>query len=152
MGFVTEEIENALELLSIENSSFQLLSDNEANPLFRKLLDRFVSGGDRRWWWESFSLPEYSLNFDDQQAFQRITTVVPDPQESVWIVIEDDQLPIYPIYEGSPENIQKVIGECYGFEYYIISKSMTWLLCENHHNRMLGIGDEIIDRMKGLDA
>ena len=150
MELVTQEIASALNVLSISQSSFRLLPEGEAKPLFEDLLSEFVNGEDRRWWWEAFSSIDYSVDFDDGKAFERITDIAPDPLALTWFVVEEDQLPIYPIYEARPVDIQKVIGECYAFEYYIVSKSKKWLLCENHHNRMIGVGKEIIERMKEL--
>lgn len=148
MGLVTEEIATAINSLSMSEHSFRLLPDAEAEPLYNNLIDTFVGGNDRRWWWEAFSAEDYSIDFSESCAFEKIIDIVPMPLELVWFVVEEDQLPIYPIYEASSADIQKVIGECYGFEYYIISKTKNWLLCENHHNRLIGVGEEIIDRMK----
>lgn len=140
---VTEEISNAIKGLSLKDSEFRQLNNEEAEPLFHELLNTFVVGGDRRWWWESFSKPSESVQFIDNKGFERITEIVPSLKEHVWFVAEEDQLPFYPIYEATPEAIKKVIGECYGFEYYIIPKSKEWLLCENHHGYLVGVGEVI---------
>ena len=85
-------------------------------------------------------------------GFKRICSLVPNSREIVWFMVEENQLPFFPIYEACPEDIQNVIGECYGFEYYIIPKFKNWLLCENHHNRMIGIGEKIVKRLKSYSA
>ena len=142
---VTDEINHAMSKLAIRPSDFRLLSENESEALYQELLEHFVEGGDRRWWWESFSKPSESVTFPDNKGFERIIELVPDPAERVWFVVEENQMLFYPIYEATPETIQNVIGECYGFEYYIIPKNRDWLLCENHHSRVIGLG-EIINR------
>lgn len=48
------------------------------------------------------------------------------------------------VYDCNPNVIKQIIGECFGFEYYIIDKKKEWLLCKNHHNRLIGIGKKII--------
>ena len=128
MELVTTEIENALRVLSIPTNSFRLLPDDQGGMLYQELLAQFVTGGDRRWWWEAFSKPSSSKTFEDGNGFQKITELVPDPSETVWFVVEEDKLPFYPIYQATPAAIQQVIGECYSFEYYIIPKSKLWLL------------------------
>jgi hypothetical protein len=62
-------------------------------------------------------------------------------------VAEDDQLPFYPVFDGKPSAAQRVIGECCGFEYYLIAKDLTWLLCENHHDWLIAIGEQVRSRL-----
>jgi len=152
MELVTTEIDNALRVLSVPVELFRLLPSDEGSILYQELLEEFVTDGDRRWWWESFSKPSASKTFENGKGFEKIAKLVPDPHEAVWFIVEEDQLPFYPIYEATPAAIQKVIGECYGFEYYIIPKSKEWLLCENHHNRMVCIGKQITERLEACNA
>lgn len=147
ISLVTEEIDNAIKVLHINAQEFRQLPDNEANVLFYELLDAFVNGKDKQWWWENFSQESESIQVNDNLGFERIGEIVPNKKEIVWFIVEETQLPFYPIYEGTPDAIQKIIGECYFFEYYIIPKSKEWLLCENHHNYLIGIGQIIIDKL-----
>jgi len=144
---VLEEIFGAIQKLSM-NDEFHLLGDDETENLYKDLLNTFVIGGDRRWWWESFAKPSKSIKFDNDKAFLEITAIVPDQNETVWFIVEDDQMPYYPIFEATPENILSVIRKCFAFEYYIIPKSKQWLLCEDHHNCLHGVGAQVIDKMK----
>jgi hypothetical protein len=152
MELVTKGIERALSELAIPSESFRLLPNDEGSVLYKEILAQFVDGDDRRWWWESFSRPSSSRVYEDGKGFERITKLVPNPQDTVWFVVEEDQLPFFPIYEATPDSIQRVIGECYAFEYYIIPKSKDWLLCENHHNRVIGIGKEVTTRLEICSA
>lgn len=152
MELVTTEIESVLRKLGISSKSFRLLPSDEGSVLYQELFTEFVTGADRRWWWEAFSKPSSSKNFEDGKGFERIVELVPNPEERVWFVVEEDQLPFFPIYEATPNAIQKVIGECYAFEYYIIPKSKSWLLCENHHNRVIGVGKQVASRLETCGA
>jgi hypothetical protein len=49
-------------------------------------------------------------------------------------------LPYFPVYDATPAVVQQIIGECYGFEYYLIAKNLSWLLCENHHDMVIAVG------------
>lgn len=139
---VLEEVNNAISLLNLQNE-VHLVKDN--GELYLELLNTFVKGSDRRWWWESFKQESASITFEDGKGFQRITSFVPNPYEVVWFVVEDDQLPYYPIFECSASNAVSIIGECFAFEYYLIPKNKNWLICENHHNRVIGVGSEITE-------
>lgn len=142
MSQVLEEIENAIDVLGLIEEV--VLVKDGADILYRSLIDVFVDGGDRRWWWEAFSSPSESITINDGKGFERLLQLVPDINELVWFVVEDDQLPYYPIFEASTKNIVKVIDECFAFEYYLVPKDKSWLLCENHHNRIIGVGNKVV--------
>lgn len=152
MILVTDEIAKALESLSLFERDFRRLPDPEAKTLYVELLDTFVDGGDRRWWWEALKQEQTSIQFDDNKGFERIPLLVPDSRESVWFIAEEAQMPFYPIYEATPETITKVLGECYAFEYYIVPKSKEWLLCENHHGYVIGVGNAVKERLVRIAA
>jgi hypothetical protein len=145
---VVEEIDNAIKVLSLSKSKIHLLPPDKTKNIYLELLGNFVEGEDRQWWWESFLKPSFSLHFSDGKGFTKITKIVPNKEELLWFIVEDDQQPFYPIYETTPSVIQSIIGECYGFEYYIIPKNKEWLLCENHHNTLIGVGDIITENLK----
>jgi hypothetical protein len=147
MSLVTEEIESAVSKLGLEAADIQHLSAEENKRLYGALVERFVNGGDRRWWWESFNEEEASHVFKDGMGFKRIPELVPDANEKLWFVVEEDQLEFYPIYETTAEVVSAVVGECYAFEYYLIPKDTSWLICENHHNRIIGVGNSVIKKL-----
>jgi hypothetical protein len=118
--------------------------------LFQRFLDRFTGGRDVRWWWEWFTLPDASKKFDDGSGFRRLKEIIPNPEESLWLVAEDDQLPFYPVYETTAGAAEAVIGECYGFEYYLIPKDLSWIVCENHHDVVIAAGTPVGQRLREL--
>ena len=83
-------------------------------------------------------------------GWKLLAHVVPDPDQNVWFIAEDDQLPSYPVFDATPEAAGQVIGECFGFEYYLIAKDMTWLLCENHHDYLIAVGEPVASRLSQL--
>ena len=78
MDLVTEEINKALALLNIQSEKFSLLSDNEGEIIINDLLKTFVTGANRKWWWEAFSHPQYSIVFSDGKGFEKIKNFVPN--------------------------------------------------------------------------
>jgi len=147
MSLVTEEIENACITLGLKESDMRLLSFDENENLYNELYSSFVKGGDRKWWWESFKDIEASCVVENGMGFKLIPELVPDPNDNLWFVVEEDQLEFYPIFETTASVATAIIGECYAFEYYLIPKDKTWLLCETHHNRLIGVGNEIIGKL-----
>lgn len=149
MSQVLEEVEKAILLLGL-SKDVSLLKD-EGAPVYCSLVAHFVDGGDRRWWWEAFSQPSESITYDDGKGFEQLNQFVPDSKEVVWFVVEDDQLPYYPIFEASTENVMKIIGECFAFEYYLVPRDKSWLLCENHHNRIIGVGKQVVSAIQRVN-
>jgi hypothetical protein len=152
MNTVVAEIERALVTLQLPPEAMRLLADGQGEAVYFAALRHFVSSGDRRWWWEAFRDPGFSVAFEAGDGWRAIPHVCPAPNELVWFIAEDDQLPHYPVFETTPQTASEVIGQCYAFEYYVIAKDLSWLLCENHHNLMCAIGPAIEKRLLTLAA
>jgi hypothetical protein len=63
-------------------------------------------------------------------------------------VAEDFVAPEYSVWEASVRDIQVLIGECYGFEFYAVQQQFHWLICQNHHNVMVAVGRKIEERLR----
>ena len=150
METIKTEISNALKALGDSAVVCRELPEAEGEVVFRKALAHFVASGDQRWWWEDFR--QSSTSVKTQDAFRALPALVPDKSELIWFIAEDDQLPFFPVYESTPEAVSRIVGECYGFEYYLIQKQFKWLLCENHHDMLIGIGEPIETGIKKLET
>jgi len=139
----TDQVFEALSALSISQSDCALIEGAEAKKLFQRFLDRFTDGVDCHWWWEKFPDLSASYHCSDNMGFERICDIVPAPHDDVYLVIEDDSRDHYPIFITKPTLAMEIIGECYSFEYYIIPKDLSWLLCENHHSVLIGVGERM---------
>lgn len=147
MPSVKDEIRAASERLGLSSDVFRELPDDEAERIYLSALRRFVPEGEPRWWWEHFSSGA-TIEFPAGDGWQRIPEFVPDAGEHVWFIVEDDSLRFFPVYDATPSAIRAVIAECYGFEYYIVQREFQWLLCETHHNRVIGVGEGIEKRLR----
>lgn len=141
MSEVTEEIDKAIMSLGLAGK-VQRLPATEEIQLYKMLVSEFVEGHDRHWWWEGFTKPSASISFTDGMGFKRLSCLA--PAECCWFVVEDTESDVYPIFEATPEFAASIIGECFAFEYYLVAKDMRWLVCENHHGVVVGIGAEVI--------
>jgi hypothetical protein len=149
---VNDEIQKAKQHLGLDDSAIRLLADEECRTVLNEVVSHFVESGDRRWWWEDFCLPSTSVRFANQQGFLYLEKLVPDKREKCWLIVEEDGLPFYPVYEATPEASQAVIGECYAFEYYLVAKDLSWLICETHHNVLIAIGEGLEERLRQIDS
>jgi hypothetical protein len=147
MGKVSIEIANAIKTLDFSVEQIVKLDYNNGKKLYKELLDYYVKSGDRRWWWEDFKYSSfYFIDFD--RPFEYLNEIIPESSKKVWFMVEDDKEDYYPIYNCDPLIIGQIISECFAFEYYVIDKELNWLICENHHNRLIGIGDLLMNKNK----
>ena len=65
----------------------------------------------------------------------------------MWLIAGDSLDRSFVVCEGSIEDIRDVIGECFGFEYFVTPKDLDWLLCENHHDVLIAVGDAVRARL-----
>lgn len=150
MENIKTEIGSAITALADPTIVCRELPESQGEQVFREVLAHFLASGNRRWWWEDFRKPSASIKLQD--AFRILPSLVPDKAELVWFITEDDQLPFFPVFESNVQSVSQILGECYGFEYYIVQKQFEWLLCENHHDTLFGIGKVVEVRMKELAA
>lgn len=80
------------------------------------------------------------MKFNKDMGFQNITKIVPDPEEHIWFIAEEKQLNFYPVYEETPQTVQQLIGECYGFDTNKFQRNFSWIICEDHNNTFHGVG------------
>lgn len=147
METVIEEIERAIVTLGLPVGAIAQLSPAEAEGVYFSALRHFVSSEDRQWWWEALREPGTTASFDSNDGWRHIARIVPNPDEAVWFIAEESQLPHYPVFETTPKIASAIIGQCYAFEYYLVAKNLNWLLCENHHNVMHAVGPAVEQRL-----
>ena len=148
MSEVKGEVLNAIDKLKYTDKDILILDSETVKKIYNDCLDYFVKSGDRRWWWEDFKYDSFDFITYDK-PFEQLVDLIPDLTKNVWFMIEDNSEDYYPIYDCNPKIIGQIIGECFGFEYYIIDKDKGWLICENHHNRLIGVGETL--KMKNID-
>jgi hypothetical protein len=146
-----DEIQRALRTLGFAVERFRRLSPDEAKRVYGSALRHFVPCGQPRWWWEHFPTST-GVHFAKGDGWQYFTKIVPDAEERVWLIAEDFVAPDYSVWEASARDIQAVIGECYGFEFYVIQQQFQWLLCENHHDVVVAVGSEVEENLHRYEA
>lgn len=139
METIIDEISQAIHRHALDPDDFRLVPASEA--LSRTIENHFVASQNRQWWWEDFRLSGTSVAFQGGGGWRRLAQIAPNPDELVWFIAEEDSLPYYPVFETSPALASLVIGECYAFECYMVTKDLTWLDCETHHDVLHAIGE-----------
>ena len=100
-----------------------------------------------RWLWTDFKLPFHHLDIPmPQNSLDKFV----NSNELVWFWVTENTDKFW-LYEGKINEIKLIINEsCYIDELYVISKKYEWLICINHHNTLIVVGQKIIDIAKKL--
>jgi len=151
------EIDEVAASLRLAAEDFKSVSLFKYEQILVSILDKFTtlgkSGLYNAWLWEHFKEPKFSISLEE--AWKHLPeTLEPllSPEEMLWFVAEDErgtkQNGNFWLYEGKIKAIVSVIGEMTAFEYYLVPKKLDWLLCETHHDVLVGVGEPIIKRLK----
>ena len=143
---VQTEIQAASTTLGLSQEQFRQLPNAEAEEVYRTALSHFVTSSfEPRWWWEYLREPQAAFrHVTDSFGFRLVPGLVPDADAPAYFIAEDTNAPFYPVYLTTARTAVAVIGECFGYEYYILPPDFSWLIGENHHDVIFGTGEAII--------
>lgn len=101
------------------------------------------------WWWSCFRPEPASARYTGEASdgSRYIPEVVPPGSARLWFIAGDCLDRSFGVCEGPVEDIRGVSGECHGFEDYIVPKDLGWLLCDNHHDVLIAVGDTVRARL-----
>ena len=149
MTTVRDEIRAVVKESKLSPQEFRELTHKEAETVYLAALRKFVPTGTPIWWWEHFT--KYSsLHFLDDDGSKFIARLVSTPNTRVWFIVGEDDDSNYPVFGATVTAVQSVVENCFAFEYYIISKELDWLLCENHHGVMFAVGEPLETKLEEL--
>ncbi|MFT3822912.1 MAG: hypothetical protein QM731_03290 [Chitinophagaceae bacterium] len=129
----------------ISDEQFNAIGIHDWPEVFKKIEAAFIkkenSNTSFNWWWEDLKGDQVALQFQRDDAYMYLHHLV-DKNEKIWFVASDNNFDPtkFWLFEGYIEPVQQVIGELYAFEYYLVSKKYDWLLAENHHGYLIGMG------------
>lgn len=141
-------IEAAINTLGL-TESVRRLSDTEADSAIHAVSGEFIKDASSLWWWESIRPDRESVAYQSGgNGYQLIAQVCPD--EPCWFVATDDRADGWSVYEARPSQVVSVLGECHAFEYFLASPELRWVVFENHHDVLVGVGAEVTEAISLL--
>jgi hypothetical protein len=137
------------------DAEFSLVSPHRYREVLRQIVARFCRAGDElldaSWLWQHLVGPREAARTDGSLDY--LTALLP-PAERIWFVAEDwprtKKHGNYWLYETTVEAALRVLAEAHAFELYLSKRDLSWLVCQNHHDVVLGVGDEIVSAMRAL--
>lgn len=110
------------------------LSTLEARELLRQLRMQFSNGDIDRYIWEDLVEPHSSIRWAD--GWRKIGEYV-DRQPCILVVPNENCA--FRVRNG--DELNAIIGECPLFEYFVTDENRTYLMCHNHHDYLIGVGN-----------
>ena len=109
---------------------------NERKEILNSILKKYINTSSKALLlWEKFI--HYEALSDDI-AWSYIKDFVKD-NECIIFFNQEEEKEMFLIKSGKDLNC--VLSETYGFEFYITNKECSYLLCFNHHNILYGCGN-----------
>jgi hypothetical protein len=143
---IFDEVARAIQALGLSTQACRMLSGVEGRAVFQAVEARCVTRRGLRWWWEALTEPNASHSFVDRNGAARLHEIAPDPTERVWFIADADE-DDYIVYDTSVRDAERVIGECFAFEYVLASKDGAWAIGENHHHLLWAVGARVVPRL-----
>jgi hypothetical protein len=145
-----DSISKAVQDESISDFSFVRLTQWESiiSRIAELFLKRGVMDLNTIWLWTAFANPTRSEQPVDPIEYLR---EILGPNSEYWFVATEEDKK-YWIADATGNAIIRVIEEMYGFEYYVVDKSMNWIVCENHHSAFIHAKPKITRRTRYGDA
>lgn len=136
-------------------ADFKLVNFYQYEEVLVKILDRFTDLGKKglnsHWWWSNFKQP-YEACMSNYAPDDILAMF--DHKTKIWFVAEDwhnnKRNGCFWLYESSLKSAVEVLKNMYGFEYYIVSRKLDWLIGENHHSVLYGVDGEAYRKVKQL--
>jgi hypothetical protein len=145
-----DALNDATKCLALDANRFRLLGPHEYESVLRVVTEQFLDVGEKGLnyyrWWENFR--GNTASFHTSNAYKLLPKLLPHNQP-LWFIAEDSSKKnaYFWVYEADAEAIVQVLAESHQFEYYIVSKKRDWLLCENHHEVLVAVGEPMIEAL-----
>lgn len=111
------------------------LEMSEREKIFNLVLKKYINIDKKgKWIWEKFA---QCVTLDDEQAWSFIKDFIKD-NKCIMFFNQDEDKEMFYIKSGS--DLDYILSETYGYEFYITDKECSYLLCYNHHNILYGCG------------
>ena len=141
--------------LGLNETSFHQLPGGRAQALLDRIFDSFAIGGrgdrNRQWLWNDLREPCFAL--PGPRDLDVLLALGP-PSTPVWLVVEDfagdKQGPPFWVFEATLTGALTTLKNHHLLEHYIVSRPLTWLVGENHHDTLFAAGDHAISLLQTL--
>lgn len=130
MNYITKEINKIIKDYHLKSS---LLPAEKMNYLYSNIIKHYCIK-NTSFIWESFK--DYAY-YQNSNAWSLIKDYVKENKCIMFFNKSDDRNGFL-ISNGA--ELQKILEESFGFEFYITDENLSYLICFNHHDILYGLG------------
>lgn len=141
--------------LGLGAEDFRQVGPDRWQEVLRSILERFTvtCNHSQTWLWDDLKLPGVSAQIPD--ALDRLDAFIAYDTK-IWLLLEDwdgtKQHGNYWLFEGLYGAVVRILRNMHGIEYYLIDRRLQWMLVENHHEVLIGVGEPAESFVAGLKA
>ena len=139
--------------LGLAADRFRQVGPREWRSVLSRIFDAFVNTSDSgvTWLWSHLKRDSVAVQVED--GLREISSMV-SPDTAAWLLLEDwdgtKERGNYWVFEGDYSAIIAVLGNMHLIEYYIVDRKCTWMILENHHGALIGVGDLVESFIRNL--
>lgn len=127
-------------------SHIRIVEDPERAMVIARAREQFVDDVGALFWWEHLIDPVSW--WQTERGYRHLPRLA--PEDDCWLIAgltDDDSRMV--VVACTPLIAAALMGECPAFEYALLDRPMTWMIIENHHDTLFGVGT-IVGRMNSL--
>lgn len=149
MATLADEIGAAVRMLGLPKTAFRLLGADGRDHVLEKVARRYVRDLNRTWWREDFRCRGLGVVFSGTATRHWLSRLMETPDTTyVWLIVGVDEPSPGLVYSGTVANVEAVLDECHGMEYYVMAHGYSWFACENHHDLCCALGFPLMRRLR----
>ena len=131
MWNIYEEIITAVNALNINCIE---VDEKQSQEVIKRIIKKYTTKNENTYLWEE--IIDY-VSFNNKDAWQWINDFIGDWEVILFFNSADEKKSF--VFKNG-EDLVSVLGETYGFEFYITNKDLTYLMCFNHHDILIASG------------
>lgn len=141
--------------VGLGKDEFRQAKADQWKGILKQVFDKFADTYklDVPWLWSHLKHQGESVKTESGLIY--LDSLV-NPETKVWLLVEDwDRTKRdgnYWVFEGTYAAIVSVLKNMHCIEYYIIDRKFNWMILENHHDVLIGVGELAEDFILSLKA
>ena len=147
-------LESAREL-SLQADQFRQVGPRQSQAVLTAILGSFANTHDQGVASVWSHLKHEGASLQSENGIGDIGAMVA-PDTPVWLLLEDwdstKQRGNYWVFEGLYSAVIAVLSNMHLIEYYIVDRKLNWMVLENHHDVLIGIGDPAESFIRNLGS
>lgn len=118
----------------------QELEKIDASNVVTSVAEKYKIDRSKVWWWQGMANESTTIEYGDGYSWPLIQHMVQNEEQSIYLVMTDDDPEPWPVFKGAFCNIGKLIAELWRFEYFLTDKDFSWVIFDTHHNSLIVSG------------